>query len=132
MKYSIFLFLLIFMFGCQDIVPTTQISAVEDSGNGKIFIKDRMGKKWNVTHAVKNYGFKAEEFQFGLGQYAIPPLLNPRFLQPGDPDYPGPNLNLPIIGFKYKDEARAYPLSFLVYYEVVDDQFDSTYVAAAF
>jgi hypothetical protein len=43
--------------------------------------------KDDVTYAVNHYGFLPEGFKFGLGPFAIKPILEPSFLSPGDPGY---------------------------------------------
>ena len=51
---------------------------------------------------------------------------------PGDPGYPGPNETFAVLGISFDGESRAYALSDLVGHEVADDQFDTTFVAAAY
>ncbi len=61
-------------------------------GSGdKIYITDRTGKKWNVTHATENYGFETGNFQYGLGPFAITPINNPEMISPGEPGSPDDN-----------------------------------------
>ncbi|RMH95191.1 MAG: DUF3179 domain-containing protein [Calditrichaeota bacterium] len=100
--------------------------------NGRVFIVDNTGKRWDVTHAEQKYGMKAEDFQFGLGPFAIPPIRNPRFISPGDDEYPFPDQTFLVIGFALNGEARAYPISVLTRHEIVDERFDSTFVAVAY
>ena len=132
MKFLIVILAATILTGCKDIVPSPQKASIK-KGKGKILIRDRTGKEWDVTHAVRNYGFKAVEFQFGLGPETIPPLMNPEFLSPGDPDYPDGDNSMVIIGFELNGEARAYPLWTLKFFEVVNDQFDeTTFVSPAY
>jgi hypothetical protein len=132
------MFLMVFLFlfasvGCKKDSPTVFDSPAEViKSNEKIFIVDRTGKKWDVTHAVDRYGFKADQFQFGLGPKAIPPLQNPQFLKPGDPGYPASFDQTLIIGTRLKNDARAYPIFMMKTYEIVDEEFDSTFVAVAY
>lgn len=100
--------------------------------NNRIFIVDKTDKKWDVTHAVNEYGFDLGQFEFGSGPFAIQPILDPKMLNRGDPGYPGQNEEFLVLGVKINDEARAYPLDLLFSHEVADDRFDSLYVAAAF
>jgi hypothetical protein len=102
------------------------------SENDKIFIVDRTGKRWDVTHAENNYGLKAELFQFGLGPNAIQPILNPKFVSPGDPGYPASTQTFLVIGTALNNDPRAYSISDLTRHEVADERFDSTYVAVAY
>jgi len=129
---TLFAFILVFT-GCQKDSPTVFDSPAEIIRSGeKIFIVDRTGKKWDVTHAVNQYGFQADQFQFGLGPNAIPPLLNPQFLNPGEPGYPANFDETLIIGTRIKGDARAYPIFMMKTYEIVDEEFDSTFVAVAY
>lgn len=99
---------------------------------GRILIEDETGKRWDVTHAQNQYGLRAENFQFGLGPNAIRPILNPQFLNPGDPGYPAANASFLVIGTTINQLTRAYPISVLSRHEVTDELFDSTYVAVAY
>jgi hypothetical protein len=100
--------------------------------NDRIFIEDRTGKRWDVTHAENKYGLKAERFQFGLGPNAIPPILNPEFLSPGEVGYPASDQTFLVIGTALNNDPRAYSISDLTRHEVADEQFGSTHVAVAY
>jgi hypothetical protein len=89
-------------------------------------------KKWDITHAVKVYGFDPAMFDGGGRFSAITPINDPKMLEPGDPGYPGDSKDMLIIGFNYSDDARAYPLKVLASHEIVNDRFDSTAVAVAY
>jgi hypothetical protein len=97
-----------------------------------IEIVDRTGKRWDISYGVHFYGILPNHFNFGLGPYAIMPILDPQFLDPGDPGYPAPDDDFPVLGGLIGGEARAYRLSDLQGREVADDQKDSTYFAAAY
>ena len=98
----------------------------------QIYIKDRTGKSWNVTHAVNQYGFAPEKFQFGLGPFAIPPILKPTMVEPGESGYPGNTESFLVIGTTFGDDTRAYPLNVLSRHEVADENFDTVHVAVAY
>ena len=132
MKFISIILLTGLLISCKDIVPPPQTGSSEQTDDGKIFITDRKGVKWDITHAVNKYGFEPAKFQFGLGENAIRPILNPQFLSPGDQNYPNSNSQTIIIGFKLNNDVRAYPLSVLDLFEVADDRFDSTFVAVAY
>jgi hypothetical protein len=100
--------------------------------DGQTFIVDRTGKKWNITHAIARYGMKAERFQFGLGPFAITPILNPKFISPGESGYPSNNDNRLIIGANLNNNTRAYPINVLSLHEIVDEKFGDMYVAVAY
>ena len=63
-----------------------------------MLIVDDTGKEWDVTHAEENYGLKAENFQFGLGPFAITPIQDPQFVFEGEPGFPGPDETFLVIG----------------------------------
>ena len=100
--------------------------------DGKVFIIDVTGKSWEVTHAKEMYGMEPHLFQYGLGPYAIRPILDPSILSPGDPGYPKDNDSFLVIGTEIKSDARAYPLEVMSYIEVVDEKIGNTYVAVAY
>ncbi|RME00405.1 MAG: DUF3179 domain-containing protein [Calditrichaeota bacterium] len=143
---SFIAFLVVAMLGGCDskILKTTQPGGKkpfvdqEDNNGGdnpsgqKIYIVDQTGKRWDVTHAVEKYGFKAEAFQYGLGPDAIPPLLHPEMLSPGEPGYPGAHDSFLVLGARIEEEARAYPIDVMSRHEIVDEVFDATYVAVAY
>jgi len=104
----------------------------DTSDSGRIFIRDYTGKEWDVTHAVENYGFEADKFQYGLGPYAIRPILEPKFLSPGDLGYDSVDEHEIVIGTVINDDARAYPLSILSRHEIANEKFDRTYVAVGY
>ncbi|RMG67515.1 MAG: DUF3179 domain-containing protein [Calditrichaeota bacterium] len=98
----------------------------------KIYIVDKTGKRWDVTHAEERYGMKASQFQFGLGPNAIPPINNPKFVQAGDLDFPDPNETFLVIGTRMRGEARAYPLFIMKTHEIVNDVFEDKHVAIGY
>lgn len=106
----------------------------KETGNNeeRIFITDRTGKRWDVTHAWEKYGLDPAKFQFGAGPFAIPPILNPQFFDSEDPDYPDPAGTFLVIGFELFHDARAYPLLVLDNFEVANDRFLDTYVAVGY
>ena len=99
---------------------------------GNIFITDYTGKKWNVTHAVTEYGFDPDRFQYGLGQFAIRPIQNPEFISNGDPGFPDSHDQTVVLGVRIGDDARAYALRHIISHEVVNDNFDDLSVAPAY
>ncbi len=107
---------------------------IDDGGDDgeKIVIVDWKGEEWDITHAVKVYGFDPAKFGGGGGRTSIPPIDDPQFFLPGDPGYPDENATFLMIGFERNNEARAYPVSVMKEYEIADDWFGSTPVAVAF
>ena len=98
----------------------------------KIFIVDETDKRWDVTHAVNNYGFEPARFQFGLGPDAIRPILNPQMLSEGDPGYPSDDAGFLVMGVNLNGHVRAYRLTVMSHHEVVDEQFGDSFIAVAY
>lgn len=127
--------LVVFAWGataCTVSEPTRISSAQISEVDGRIFITDRTGKKWDVTHAVEKYGFKADRFEFGLGPNAIPPILTPKFFSPGEPGYPPDDADFLVMGVALHGQARAYSIADMSRHEVADETFGSTHVAVAY
>lgn len=122
---------IIFIPGCEVTTSSADNAEVVERGK-KILIKDHTGKEWDVTHAVENYNFVASQFQYGLGPFAIRPILEPEMLNPGDAGYPAKNNDQLVIGTILNRETRAYPLSVLSRHEVADEVFGDQHVAVAY
>ena len=97
-----------------------------------VILMDATGVQWDISQAVHYYDLRPNLFGFGVGPEAFPPILNPNFIEPGDSGYPGPDETFSVLGITFDGESRAYALSDLVGHEVADDQFDTTFVAAAY
>ena len=134
MGKTVFLLLILFFgLSCSDSSDATGDSFVDhDTSTGRITLTDRTGKVWDITHAVKQYGFDPSLFRFGLGTNAITPILNPRFISPEENNYPAVSETMPVIGLAVSEEARAYPLYILNRHEVVDDRIANRNVAVAY
>ena len=121
--------MLLMCMGCSSVEgpaeEVTQIKEVDD----RIFIVDQTGKEWDITHAVRVYGMRPEYWQFGLGPYAIRPIIDPKFLSLGDRGYPRSDESHLVIGTTIGGESRAYSTNDLNAHEVVDDVFDGVHVA---
>ncbi len=100
--------------------------------DGKVFIIDVTGKSWEVTHAKEMYGMEPHLFQYGLGLYAIRPILDPEMLSRGERGYPADNEIFLVLGTEIDNDARAYPLEVMSYFEIVDEKFGNTHVAVAY
>ncbi len=100
--------------------------------DGKIFVKDQTGKKWDITHAVENYGFDPGVFRHGLGPNAIRPIQNPQMLRPGESGYPNQNEEMVVLGTNLSGDSRAYPLSVLIRHEIANEKFGDTHVSVAY
>jgi len=106
----------------------------EENNNAgeKIYITDKTGKKWDLTHAVEKYGFDTRNFQYGLGPFAITPINNPVMISPGEPGYPADNSTDAVIGLNIDGDARAYLIRTLSRHEVVNDRVGGKDVAVVY
>jgi hypothetical protein len=133
-----FLLVILLIISCQETTTKSSgespevIFEPDSSDTTKILIRDNTGKKWDITHAVNEYGFDPEGFQFGAGPFAIKPILQPQFMSPGDLGYDSVDQNDPVIGVSLFGNVRAYPLKILRGHEIVDEKFDSTHVAVGY
>ncbi|GAB4333246.1 MAG: hypothetical protein Kow0037_11480 [Calditrichia bacterium] len=112
--------------------PTTADSFSIDRNTEGIFLTDRTGKKWDITHAEKKYGMKADRFQFGLGPFAIPPILNPQYYSPGENGYPNSFSEHLVIGVNLWGVVAAYPIQVMSAREIVDETFNGHHAAVAY
>ncbi len=62
---------------------------------------------------------KEEILSGGPPKDGIPALLEPKFVRPGQAEFPASDDQ--VIGFKLKGEAKAYPIKILNWHEVVND-----------
>jgi len=107
--------------------------------DARIFIVDRTGKRWDVTHAKKRYDMEPSKFQFGLGPNAIRPILTPKMLSPGDTDYPDDEADFLVLGTTLNDGTRplsdgtrSYSIIDLTRHEIADEKFGNLHVAVAY
>ena len=91
-----------------------------------VFIRDRLGQEWDITHAFYKYDFKPENFQFGVGQFAIPPLTDPIFADAESPEFPNPSDPFLMLGYKVNGDIRAYAAFVMVNFEVANDWYGDT------
>lgn len=66
----------------------------------------------------------------GAGKDGIPALLNPELIDASEADYLGPD-DL-VIGYKFGNEARAYPHQILDYHEIVNDAIEDNLYAITY
>lgn len=101
-----------------------------------VYLVDRYGERFDITHAVANYGMHRRGFEFGIGKSTIRPLNQPRMLMADDPGYPdtgsawgrGPD----VIGAVIEGEARSYPVRPLTRHEIVNESVGQTVAAVAY
>lgn len=116
---------------CEDQTPLAPGAQITKDGQ-QVFIVDRTGKRWDVTHAQQKYGMRAENFEFGLGPDAIRPINNPRMLSPGDPNYPASNLTFLVLGATLAGRSRAYPINIMSMVEIANERFGNQFVAVGY
>jgi len=110
-------------------VPDTSDSTGSSEKN---YLEDRTGKRWDITHAVQEYGMDPENFRYGLGPDAIRPINNPDFLVAGQQGFPVASGTFSVIGVNFHGEPRAYPIGVLRNHEVINDRVGSTHFSAVY
>ncbi len=123
--------------GCEKptIAPQTGDSFAtpeRDEEEGRIYITDGAGKRWDITQAVELYNFDPARFQNGVGANLIPPILTPRMAYAGDEVFPDTTDTFLVVGVDLNGTRKAYPLSEMATHEVVDEQFGEAYVAVTY
>ena len=117
---------------CSDSDSGSRVTDSDSDGEGeRVLITDRTGKQWDVTYAVKELGFRVEDFNFGLGPNAIPPIVDPDFIRPGEEGYPEP-ATFRVLGMIAGEDMRAYPVTEIAGHEVVNDRISDLHFAATY
>lgn len=126
MKARFFYILLAISLLCVLSVGTTAAFVIHK--DGKIYIKDQTGERWDVTQA-KSIGFKPERFQYGIGKNVFTPL---------DDSYLHNYLtsafhsNPRVIGITDGSEARAYSIPKLRHHEIANTRLGTKPVVAGY
>jgi len=94
---------------------------------GKTYIEDQKGERWDVTQA-KALGFRPESFQYGIGKNAFTPLDDSYLSDGSSSIFQNPR----IIGIADGTEARAYSIPKLRYHEIANTQINDKKVAVAY
>ena len=95
--------------------------------NGKTYIIDRQGERWDITQAV-SIGFKPHRFEHGIGRNAFTPLDDSQFSE----NNAGVSRNERVIGIAEGEHANAYAVSKLWRHEVANSHVAETPIAAAY
>ena len=95
--------------------------------NGKSYIVDRHGERWDVTQA-KSIGFDPERFRHGIGRNAFTPLDDSHLKDKN----PNVSNNTRVIGISDGKEARAYSVPRLFRHEVANSSIGDQAIAAAY
>jgi hypothetical protein len=99
----------------------------------RIYIRDRLGDHFDITHAVQHYGMDRVGFQHGIGKNAFAKLENPSMLEAGDSGYPGRRqTGLDVIGARIDGDARSYAVNHVVRHEIVNDVIGGSHAAVAY
>ena len=100
-----------------------------------IYLVDRYGERFGITHAVKHHGMRKEWFNFGIGKNTILPIDRPAMLEPGDSGYPstsrwgsGPR----VIGASFDGDTRSYSVQALTAHEIANETIGNTQAAVAY
>ena len=122
--------------GCgSDVVYTSPPPSSDDQGQGEegeVFIHDVTGKAWDVTHAARKYGMDSFRFEYGLGPFAVKPMMDPEMLSPGDLSYPLDTQDFLVIGTSLNGFTRGYPIELLGRHEIANEQFGDAHVAVGY
>jgi hypothetical protein len=95
--------------------------------NGKSYIVDRHGERWDVTQA-KSIGFDPERFRHGIGRNAFTPLDDSHLKVKS----PNVSSNTRVIGISDGKEARAYSVPRLYRHEVANSSIGDQAIVAAY
>ena len=96
-----------------------------------VLIYDSTGKAWDVAHALK-HGMVPSSFQYGLGPFAMRPIMSPQMLSPGDLGYPSDYADFLVLGANLNGFTRAYPIGAMIGREIANEQFGDAHVAVAY
>jgi hypothetical protein len=99
--------------------------AIEE--NGKSFIVDLHGERWDVTQA-RSLGFDPERFRHGIGRNAFNPLDDSHLKE----NSPNLSQHTRVIGISDGKEARAYSVPRLYRHEVANSRIGDKPIAAAY
>ena len=94
---------------------------------GKTYIEDQKGERWDVTQA-EALGFSPELFQYGIGKNAFTPL-DDSYLADGSSSN---SQNPRIIGITDGAKARAYSVPKLRYHEIANTQINDKKIVVAY
>jgi len=112
----------------EDIPSTAAVSGAAHP----VYLTDLTGAKWDISHAIRDYGFDLKGFSPSKGPYARPPIIDPQMISPNEPGYPREGANARVIATYIGGEGRAYPIDLIVRNEVVNDRVTGTPVTVAY
>lgn len=106
--------------------PSAQAAPVVKE-DGKVYIVDRTGERWDVTQA-QSLGFDPGGFQYGVGRHAFTPLDDSR-IRKGDDRTPD---RTRVIGVKGGSFSRAYSVPTLSGHEIANSDLGEKPVAVGY
>jgi hypothetical protein len=98
----------------------------------RIVLLDEVGGSWDITQAVLRYGFEPDRFRFGLGAFAIPPLVLPPMARAGDPAFPASDSAFSVAAVSFRGLDRAYGRDEMLTYQVINDTLAARAVAVVY
>lgn len=119
-------FTILMLFGILFFTCTVSFSEVIRK-NGKIFIKDMKGEKWEITQAV-SIGFRPYNFKHGLGRNAFSPLDDRHLSTAAKRTSQG----LRILGVQGENESKAFSIKKLKGHEIANSYIGDTPITAAY
>lgn len=103
-----------------------QVAGSADS-EGKVYITDRTGERWDITQAV-GLGFEARKFQYGIGRWAFTTLDSSHMSD----DASGASGRMRVIGVDGEAEDHAYSVRKLARHEVANTKIDGKPIAVGY
>lgn len=130
--FILFVTLSLISTSCSEEEAHSGLDPLDTSEVKEVYITDRTGVDWNITHAVRTYRWNPDNFRFGLGMNRIKAINNPQFFHPGESGYPDSQATFMVLGVEIDGDARAYAVNILKSHEIVNDQFGENYVAVTY
>jgi len=118
--------ILLLLLSVMFVLAATSLAGVIKK-DGKIYISDRRGERWEITQAV-SIGFDPAGFEFGLGRNAFSPL-DDNGLQDATDSISG---RLRILGVPGETESKAFAVGKLRGHEIANSSIDDQPIAAAY
>lgn len=115
--------------GCSS--TSTSVEDISSTAD-PVYLIDLTGEKWDISHAIRYYGFDLKGFSPSKGPYARPPIIDPQMISPNEPGYPPKGATARVIATYLGGEGRAYPIDLIIRNEVVDDRVADTPVTVAY
>lgn len=96
-------------------VFASQSGAFVERKNGRVYIIDRTGERWDVTQA-ESVGFQAGGFEFGIGKHAFTPLDDADVKPKPSSAFRNPR----VIGVTSPSDTHAYSVKKLRHHEIAN------------